>query len=81
MTLDQLSHNTFYKMENYSQLIIDLVEETEDLITYDDKAEDFGALKYNVENVLQVIDKERKHDVEALEALLKILEEEIGNRD
>jgi hypothetical protein len=64
-------------MENYSQLIIDLVDETEQLITYDKQIEDFGALKYTVENILEVIDKKRKHDVEALEALLKILEGQI----
>lgn len=77
MTLEQLSHNTFYKMERYSQLTIDLVDETEQLINYEAEIEKFGALKYTVENILEVIDKSLVFDLEALHALEKIIEEEI----
>jgi hypothetical protein len=75
-TLEELSHNTFYKMENYSQLVIDLVQETEDLYTYESDDTSFEAMSYNVYNILEIIDKSRVYDVEALQSLSKILEQE-----
>ena len=36
MTLEELSYSTFYEMEDYSQLVIDLVQDTENLFTYKD---------------------------------------------
>lgn len=76
-TLKELSHDTFYKMENYSQLVIDLVEEVEELYTYEEDMMSFGAMHYTVDNILEVIDKSRTHDVEALEVLSSILDQEI----
>jgi hypothetical protein len=76
-TLKELSHDTFYKMENYSQLIIDLVEEVEELYTYEADITSFGAMHYTVDNILEVVDKSRVHDVEVLEAISKILEQEV----
>jgi hypothetical protein len=64
-------------MENYSQLTIDLVDETEQLITYDATVEEYLALHYNIQNILEVIDKSLVFDLEALRALKKIIEEEI----
>jgi len=75
-TLEELSHDTFYKMENYSQLVIDLVQETEDLYTYESDDTSFEAMSYNVYNILEIIDKSRVYDVEALQSLSKILEQE-----
>lgn len=76
-TLKELSHDTFYKMENYSQLVIDLVQEVEELYTYKEDIMSFGAMYYTVDNILEVIDKSRTHDVEALEVLSSILDQEI----
>jgi hypothetical protein len=76
-TLEELSHDTFYKMQNYSQLVIDLVQETEDLYTYESDDDSFGALHYEVDSILEIIDKSRVYDVEALLSLSKILGQEI----
>ena len=76
-TLKELSHDTFYKMENYSQLVIDLVQEVEELYIYEEDIMSFGAMHYTVDNILEVIDKSRTHDVEALEVLSNILDQEI----
>ena len=76
-TLEELSHDTFYKMQNYSQLVIDLVQETEDLYAYESDDTSFGAMRYEVDNILEIIDKSRVYDVEALLSLSKILGQEI----
>jgi hypothetical protein len=76
-TLEELSHDTFYKMQKYSQLVIDLVEETEDLYTYKSDDTSFEAMRYQVDNILEIIDKSRVYDVEALQSISKILGQEI----
>jgi hypothetical protein len=58
-TLEQLSHDTFYSMEKYSQLVIDFVQEVEDLSTSNSDEESLGSLLYSIDNVLEVIDKNR----------------------
>ena len=82
-TLKELSHDTFYSMQNYSQLTIDLVEKTEYLYASDFEVtpEEFGALAYKIDTVLEVIDKSLEHDVRALETLYFILSNEVeGHR-
>lgn len=79
-TLKELSHNTFYKMENYSQLVIDIVQEVEELYTYEEDMMSFGAMHYTVDNILEVMDRSRVHDIEALEAISDILGQEIEKR-
>ena len=82
-TLEQLSHDTFYNMQNYSQLTIDLVEKAEELYSseFEVTPEEFGALAYKIDTVLEIIDKSLEHDVKALEALYFILSNEVeGHR-
>ena len=82
-TLEQLSQDSFYNMQNYSQLTIDLIQEAEDLYLYEYEVEsvEFGALAYKIDTILEVIDKSLEHDVKALEALYFILSNEIeGHR-
>ncbi len=79
-TLEQLSHDTFYSMEKYSQLVIDFVQEVEDLSTSNSDEESLGSLLYSIDNVLEVIDKNRLYDVEALESLSNILRSELNNK-
>ena len=70
--LEELSHKTFYEMGKYSQLIIDFVSDIEDDLedmTDDEK----GAEIYQLTNVLEIIDKTRVEDIEALELLIEIL--------
>ena len=82
-TLEQLSHDAFYDMHNYSQLTIDLIQEAEDLYLYEYEVEsvEFGALAYKIDTILEVIDKSLEHDVRALETLYFILSNEVeGHR-
>jgi hypothetical protein len=79
-TLEELSHNTFYKMGNYSQLVIDLVEEVEDAITYDEGIDTLKSINYNINNVLEVINIHRIADIEALELLSKFINEMVENQ-
>ena len=82
-TLEQLSQDSFYNMQNYSQLTIDLIQEAEDLYLYEYEVEsvEFGALAYKIDTILEVIDKSLEHDVKALETLYSILSNEIeGHR-
>lgn len=77
-TLEELSHDSFYNMQNYSQLAIDLIQEVEDLYSseYEVTPEEFGALAYKIDTILEVIDKSLEHDVKALEMLYFILNNE-----
>jgi len=75
MNLQDLSHATFYDMGSYSQYVIDAVQEIEDEIqeyTEDEK----GAKRYELNNVLSLIDKDRTKDRQALESLIAILKNE-----
>lgn len=79
--LQELSSKVYYDMGNYSQLIIDLVQEADSLLLVEEKefisTEDVGALSYDITCIMEVIDKTRTHDVEALETLHEIVSERI----
>ena len=69
MTLQELSSKTFYSMQNYSQLIIDLVDVAEqDLETL--TPEEKQAKIYTLTNLLKVIDPLKKEDIEAINILI-----------
>lgn len=51
-------------MEKYSQLVIDLIDEIEDTNLED--SENRGALIYEIENVLEIIDPKRIDDIKVL---------------
>ena len=69
MTLQELSSETFYSMQNYSQLIIDLVDVAEqDLETLTPVEK--RAKIYTLTNLLEVIDPLKKEDIEAINILL-----------
>ena len=69
MTLQELSSETFYSMQNYSQLIIDLVDVAEqDLETL--TPEEKQAEIYTLTNLLKVIDPLKKEDIEAINILI-----------
>lgn len=73
--LPKLSASTFYDMQKYSQYVIDAVQEIEDDIDEMTK-EQKGAISYRLNNVLEIINPERREDVEALGILIKILDYE-----
>lgn len=64
-TIEQLSNDTYYNMEKYSQIVIDFVQDFEDIETQ----EELASLAYKLDLVLEVIDKSRTYDVEALSDL------------
>lgn len=68
-TIEEISHDAFYNMGKYSQLVIDLVEEFKDI---ENEPEDYGALAYTIMNILEVIDKSRTDDVRLLTELLEL---------
>jgi hypothetical protein len=63
-TVKEASSKTFYEMEKYSQLVIDLIDEIEDTNLED--SENRGALIYEIENVLEIIDPKRIDDIKVL---------------
>jgi len=74
--INEISNRVFYNLRNYSQLIVDLVDNVEQLYINDEvNYENCGALKYKVDNVLEVINPSRTFDVEVLKELSEILEE------
>lgn len=90
-TLKELSGLIYYKMENYNQITIDLVEDVEsifndietDINTCDLNQlftikNNLGSISYDAENILQIINPELKHDVEALSLLKNIIAEKIA---
>jgi hypothetical protein len=72
--IKELSSKTFYKMENYSQLVIDLVETIEDSDLEDSEVK--GAISYEIGNILEIINPSRVDDIKMLSDLKKILEVE-----
>lgn len=79
-TLEELSHDSFYNMQNYSQITIDFIDELEDLMSNELYTDSFvfetelGALSYRISTVLDVINPEFKTDKETLLNLIDIIE-------
>jgi hypothetical protein len=74
--INEISNRVFYNLRNYSQLIVNLVDNVEQLYINDEvNYENCGVLKYKVDNVLEVINPSRTFDVEVLKELSEILEE------
>ena len=69
MTLQELSSKTFYSMQNYSQLIIDLVDVAEQDIATLTPVEKRAEI-YTLTNLLKVIDPLKKEDIEAINILI-----------
>lgn len=71
-TLEELSHDSFYNMQNYSQITIDFIEETEDTIS--SNRDMLGGLSYKISTVLDIVNPALKTDKEALLNLIEIIE-------
>ena len=69
MTLQELSSKTFYSMQNYSQLIIDLVDVAEQDLEALTPVEKRAKI-YTLTNLLKVIDPLKKEDIEAINILI-----------
>jgi hypothetical protein len=62
--VEMVSNKTFYEMEKYSQLVIDLVEDIENSDL--DNKEVIGSLIYNIDNVLDIINPNKIDDIKVL---------------
>jgi hypothetical protein len=74
-SIEELSNDSFYNMQNYSQLIIDFIQEFEDI----DTKEELGSVSYRMDCVLEVIDKSRENDINALKFLLNASREALNS--
>jgi len=78
-TLKELSHDSFYNMENYSQIVIDLIQEVEQAFIEENRREEYlWEVLYDIDNLLEVIDKKRTHDYNALVLLSRLTNKEIN---
>jgi hypothetical protein len=69
-----VSSKTFYKMERYSQLVIDLIEDIEDSDLGNPDTR--GSWGYSIDNILDIIDPKRIYDIEILSELKVSLEKQ-----
>jgi len=78
-TLKELSHDSFYNMENYSQILIDLIQEVEQAFREEEERREqyLWEVLYDVDNLLEVINKKRTHDYNALVLLSSLINKEI----
>lgn len=66
-TIREAGQKTFYEMEKHSQLVIDFVENLEELEEEDfENPEVRGALVYDIDNILEIIDSKRIEDIKVL---------------
>lgn len=71
--IKDISNRTYYNMGDYSQLVIDLVEEIEEEEPNLNTSEAKGCLVYEIDNILDIIDQRRTHDIQVLSELKEAL--------
>jgi len=77
-TLENLRKACFTKMHNYSQLIIDSVQLAENLLgVIDTSVEDLLKFRYDIDNILQIVDKTKVYDYQALLLLQSLVNEKL----
>ncbi len=77
-TLEELSHDSFYNMQNYSQITIDFIQELEDVLSVEyfgdrEKEDVLGAMAYSIFNVLEIINPSLEVDKATLLNLIEII--------
>lgn len=85
-SLKEISNNTFYKMENYHQITIDFVQETEQLFdetpeNKEEKAElitNLNCMSYDIDNALEVFNPEFAIEISDLKQILSLIEIRLG---
>ena len=77
----QISSDSFYKMENYHQISIDLIEEAEQLFNNEDEKtkqiELLGALSYNIDIILEIFNPIHEIEISDLKDVLIHIENKI----
>ena len=82
LTIKEISNIVYYNMSNYSQLIINFIEEIEYLL--DSENINYTSLEakvYDIQNILEVINPNRVKDIEILENLIKIINNNIKTEE
>jgi hypothetical protein len=85
-SLKEIGNNAFYNMENYHQISIDLIQETEELFDTTPENEEertqlienLNSIYYNIDIALEVFNPEYKIEISALKQLLSFIEIRIG---
>lgn len=74
--IKELSHDVFYDMHKYSQIVVDCVEDAEQYLGVDeeDVSSNIGSLAYHVDILLEVINPALENDVKMLKELQEILD-------
>jgi hypothetical protein len=68
--IKEASSKTFYEMEKHSQLVIDFIQELDESEDEDlEELEIRGALVYEIDNILEIIDPKRVEDIKVLSDL------------
>jgi uncharacterized protein YutD len=76
-TIEQINHEVFYDMEKFSQLTTDMVEKVEEVLSTEDYIRgDLGYIRYEINNVLEVINPKREDDIRILHELKNLIEDE-----
>jgi hypothetical protein len=71
--LEKLSHDSFYNMQNYSQITIDYIEDVEDAI--ENNKDMLESLSYRILTIIEIISPALETDVNAFFKLNKIINE------
>ncbi len=76
--IEEISDKVYYNMKKYSQLIIDLVEDIEDIMEFDElnKIERLGAKSYEISGILEIINPKLQDDIKILNELLEIIKQQ-----
>lgn len=85
-SLKEISHDTFYKMENYHQITIDFVQETEELFDETPENEEektqlitnLNCMSYDIGVALEVFNPEFEIEISDLKQILSLIEIRIG---
>jgi hypothetical protein len=78
--IQELESDVFKNMGKHSQIVIDIVQDTEQDLNRDESKEpirrdELGAINYQISILLEVYDPARPHDIEILKRLYKIIED------
>jgi len=79
MTIEQLTHDSYYSMEDYHQITIDLIQETNGQLQKDSiiSTERLATLWYEIDCLLEVFNPKYKLEIETLKQLIGIIDKEL----
>lgn len=72
--LEELSHDSFYNMQNYSQITIDYIQKAEDILENERDKKELEALNYRISTIIDVLDPLMIDDCQAFFSLYEIID-------